>query len=116
MSVSRKAQARRSRSHREWGVGLNATHPRSKEIDLDEPTFDGEMTVREWRDWRQRIRRLLSRPLSLTERGFLEGQLYRLGQHPWEAMEAEPPCAYALEWIKELERGHQQKTERGRAG
>ena len=102
MSAQDSMQARRSLPRRDSSV---APRPASCRPAGTEPACFGMqgMPVDEWRRWRQRIRRLLAHPLPLVQRGFLEGQLFRLGSHPVDAEEAEPPCESAVKRIEELE-------------
>lgn len=114
MSVQDSTQTRRTGTQRDKGVGLIVTNGRATGKEPAGPGLHGEMSVTEWRRWRQRIRRRLARPLPLVQRGFLEGQLFRLGSHPVDAEEAEPPCMSAVVWIEELERIQKKKIERRR--
>ena len=107
MSVPYSTQARRSGSRRDMGVGRTRITYKATVNEPDRLALHGEMSVREWRGWRRRIQVLLAHPLPLTQRGFLEGQLFRLGHHPVDAEEAEPPCSYAIKRIEEIERRRQ---------
>lgn len=66
----------------------------------------GEMSVSEWRHWRKCIKALIRNPKRLhsDERGFLRGQLHRLGTRPVDAEVAQPPTPYAIARIKKIER------------